>query len=57
MSLNAQAAQVSLKWLDLVLQHFFRRVKLGQKQGCPRFTSLQLNTAPGMFFGEMPAGA
>ena len=57
MSLNAQAAQVSLKWLDLVLQHFFRRVKLGQKQGCPRFKSLQLNTAPGMFFGEMQAGA
>jgi hypothetical protein len=34
---------VTLKRLDLVLQHFFRRVKLGQKQGCPRFKSLQLN--------------
>ena len=39
--INAQAAQVTLRRLDLAFQHFFRRVKQGQKPGFPRFKSLK----------------
>jgi putative transposase len=35
--LNAQSCQVTLKRLDLAFQHFFRRVKAGEKPGFPRF--------------------
>lgn len=35
--LNAQSCQVTLKRLDLAFQHFFRRVKTGEKPGFPRF--------------------
>ncbi len=45
-SLNAQSEQVTLTRLDLAFQHFFRRVKLGEKKaGFPRFKSL--NRYPG----------
>ena len=39
-SLNAQSQQVTLKRLDRAFQHFFRRVKNGEKPGFPRFKSL-----------------
>lgn len=38
--LNAQSEQVTLKRLDLAFQHFFRRVKNGEKPGFPRFKPL-----------------
>jgi len=38
--LNAQSEQVTLKRLDLAFQHFFRRVKSGEKPGFPRFKPL-----------------
>lgn len=38
-SINAQSCQVTLKRLDLAFQHFFRRVKKGEKAGFPRFKS------------------
>ncbi len=38
--LNAQSQQVTLKRLDLAFQHFFRRVKNGEKPGFPRFKPL-----------------
>ncbi len=37
--LNAQSGQVTLKRLDWAFGHFFRRVKLGQTPGFPRFKS------------------
>ncbi len=37
--LNAQSGQVTLKRLDWAFSHFFRRVKLGQTPGFPRFKS------------------
>jgi putative transposase len=39
--INAQAAPVTLKRLDLAFQHFFRRVKQEQTPGFPRFKSLK----------------
>jgi putative transposase len=39
--INAQSLQVTLKRLDLAFQAFFRRVKLGQTPGFPRFKSIQ----------------
>jgi putative transposase len=39
--INAQSLQVTLKRLDLAFQAFFRRVKLGQKPGFPRFKPIQ----------------
>lgn len=39
--INAQSLQVTLKRLDLAFQAFFRRVKVGEKPGFPRFKSLQ----------------
>lgn len=38
--LNAQAEQMTLKRLDLAFQHFFRRVRNGEKPGFPRFKPL-----------------
>jgi putative transposase len=38
--LNAQSEQVTLKRLHLAFQHFFRRVKNGEKPGFPRFKSI-----------------
>ena len=38
--LNAQSCQVTLKRVDLAYQHFFRRVKNGEKAGFPRFKSI-----------------
>jgi len=38
--LNAQSGQVTLKRLHLAFQHFFRRVKNGEKPGFPRFKSI-----------------
>lgn len=37
---NAQSEQVTLKRLDLAFQHFFRRIKNGEKPGFPRFKPL-----------------
>lgn len=39
--LNAQSEQVTLKRLDLAFQHFFRRMKGGEKPGFPRFKPLR----------------
>jgi putative transposase len=39
--INAQSLQVTLKRLDLSFQAFFRRVKLHQTPGFPRFKSIQ----------------
>lgn len=40
-ALNAQSEQVTLTRLDLAFQHFFRRIKSGEKKaGFPRFKSL-----------------
>ena len=38
--MNAQSEQATLKRLDLAFQHFFRRVKNGEKPGFPRFKSI-----------------
>jgi putative transposase len=38
-AINAQSLQVTLKRLDLAFQAFFRRIKLGQTPGFPRFKS------------------
>ncbi len=38
-SVNAQSLQVTLKRVDEAYRHFFRRVKLGQTPGFPRFRS------------------
>ncbi len=38
--MNAQSEQVTLKRVDLAFQHFFRRVKNGEKPGFPRFKSI-----------------
>ncbi|MBU2840235.1 transposase [Acidithiobacillus thiooxidans] len=39
--MNAQSEQVTLKRIDLAFQHFFRRVKNGEKPGFPRFKSIR----------------
>jgi len=39
--MNAQSEQVTLKRIDLAFQHFFRRVKNGEKSGFPRFKSVR----------------
>jgi putative transposase len=39
--INAQSLQVTLKRLDLAFQAFFRRVRLGQTPGFPRFKPIQ----------------
>lgn len=39
--MNAQSEQVTLKRVDLAFQHFFRRVKNGEKPGFPRFKSIR----------------
>lgn len=48
LKLNAQSLQVTLKRLDLAFGHFFRRVKLGQAPGFPRFKGK--NRFPGFGF-------
>jgi putative transposase len=41
-AINAQSLQVTAKRLELAFQHFFRRVREGEKQcGFPRFKSKQ----------------
>jgi len=46
--MNAQSAQITLKRLDEAFGHFFRRAKLGEKPGYPRFKSK--NRFPGFGF-------
>ncbi len=40
-AINAQSLQVTLKRLDLAFQAFYRRVKVNEKAGFPRFKPLQ----------------
>jgi len=40
-ALNAKSEEVTLKRLHLAFQHFFRRLKNGEKPGFPRFKSLR----------------